>query len=640
MQQQNDKMHPEDMRNMVIFFVLAIGMYFLYDTFVQQPQQDALQQQRERIAELNVPGPDGVTPLQAAQPKPREEVLETAARRILIENAELSGSLNLKGARLDDIALREYKTELNGEETIKLLSPRGSAHSRYIDHGWVAADKNTKLPNADTVWSVRGNDALGVNSPVTLTWNNGQGLRFERIYTLDENYLFAITQRVINNSGREVTLYPYGLITQTGLPKDLQSAWISYEGPMGYIGEGYQSLSYKDLEKKGREEFDGNQGWIALTDKYWHTSLIPTQGRDAKYRFNYVPDPAGFVARARYQVDYTGAPVVLAAGADTEITSHIFAGAKRVLVLEEYEDLLGAPHMDLSVDFGTFYFMTKPFFYILHYFGEWTGNMGIAIILLTIMIRSAVFPLTNASYKSFAKMKKVSPKVMELRELYKDDNKKLQTEIMGLYQKEGVNPLAGCFPILLQIPIFFALYKVLFVTIEIRHAPFYGWIEDLSAQDPTSIFNLFGLLPFDVPTFLQIGIWPCMMLVVMLIQKKLNPPPQDPLQRDMMNFFPFIITLVMAHFAAGLVIYWTFSALISVLQQMFIMKRMGVPIHLFGETEDEEKMDKAVSEGPAVHPLVGMAEKEAEEALFDKESEEPAKPISPPKKKKSKKKKK
>ena len=558
----------------------------------------------------------------------------------MIDNPELSGSLNLKGARLDDIALKQYKTTLNGEETVKLLSPRGSEFARYIDHGWVAADKNTRLPNADTIWQVRGNQTLGMDKPVTLTWDNGQGLRFERIYTIDNDYLFSVTQNVVNNTGREVTLYPYGLITQTGLPKDLENAWISYEGPMGYIGEEYQSLSYKDLEKKGREEFEGNQGWIALTDKYWHTSLIPTQGRDAKYRFNFVRDPAGFINRARYQVEYTGAPIVLAAGQNSEVTSHIYAGAKRVLLLEEYEEQLGAPHMDLAVDFGTFYFMTKPFFYILHFFGEHIGNMGVAIILLTILIRSAVFPLTNASYKSFAKMKKVAPKITEIREIYGDDKQKLQQEIMALYQKEGVNPLAGCFPILLQIPIFFALYKILFVTIEVRHAPFYGWIEDLSAKDPTSLFNLFGALPYDVPSFLQIGVWPCVMLLVMLVQKKLNPPPQDPIQRDMMNFFPFIICIVMAQFAAGLVIYWTFSAFISVLQQMIIMKRMGVPIHLFGETEEEEKMDKAVEKGPAVHPLVDMAEKEAEEALFGQEGEEPTKPISPPKKKKSKKKRK
>ena len=634
MNQQKDKMHPEDMRNLILFFVISILVYFAYDHFILKPQSEALNKQRAAIAKLQeAPGPNGES---AASQKPvnRAEIIESASfsERISIRNGELAGTLSLKGARIDDLSLLNYQTALNGDENVHILSPKGSLYPRYIDYGWVSADKEAKLPDADTRWRASGNAELSPGNPVTLSWNNGQGLRFERVYTVDENFLIAVTQKVENTSGKDITLYPYGLVTQTGLPQGLEGRFISHEGPIAYVGENLEEMSYKDLQKKGAQTLEGPQGWIAFSDKYWITSLIPQQGVQAKYRFSFKPDAAGFVNRGRYQVDYTGSPVLISAGKTGVVKTHIVAGAKKVLLLEEYEDQLGAPHMDLAVDFGMFYFMTKPFFYILHFFGEHTGNMGIAIILLTILIRSAVFPLTNTSYKSFAKMKQVSPQIMELRERHKDDKQKLQQGIMELYQKEGVNPLAGCFPILLQIPIFFALYKILFVTIEIRHAPFFGWIEDLSARDPTSIFNLFGLLPYDVPGFLMIGVWPCVMLVAMIIQKKLNPPPTDPIQRDLMNYFPFIITYVLSQFASGLVIYWTFSAIISIIQQIIIMKRMGVPVHLFGETEDEKKVAEAPSKGK---------EEKSEAAPADEDDTDDApKVITPPKKKKSKKKKK
>ena len=368
--------------------------------------------------------------------------------------------------------------------------------------------------------------------------------------------------------------------------------------------------------------------------------MIPSQAEKVKYRFHYVPnatDPKSWKT-GRYQVDFTGAPVKVVPGDMGESTSHLFTGAKKVLVLEDYEDKLNIPHFDLAVDFGMYYFMTKPFFYILHFLGEKTGNLGWAIIILTFIIRTAVFPLTNVSYRSFAKMKKVSPQIVELREKHGNDKAALQKELMDLYAREGVNPLAGCLPIVIQIPIFFALYKVLFATIEVRHAPFMGWIQDLSAPDPTTVFNLFGALPYDVPGFLQVGVWPCLMLVAMIFQKRLNPPPQDPIQRDMMNYFPFVITYVMAQFASGLVIYWTFSAVLSILQQVVIMRSLGVPVYLFQKSEIEAAMEEAVDQGPAVHPLVEMAEEDVEEALFGDE-EEQAKEIKPPKPRKKKKKK-
>jgi YidC/Oxa1 family membrane protein insertase len=327
----------------------------------------------------------------------------------------------------------------------------------------------------------------------------------------------------------------------------------------------------------------------------------------------------------------------IAPGAQAEYTSQMFVGAKRVLLLEEYEDNLNIPKFDLAVDFGWFWFMTKPFFYAMHYLGLWTGNMGAAIIILTIILRAAVFPLTNISYRSFAKMKKVGPMVSDLRKQYPDDKQKLQQELIALYQREGVNPMSGCFPMLLQIPIFFALYKTFFVSIELRHAPFFGWIQDLTAPDPTSVFNLFGLIPWDPPSVLHIGVWPCLMLCAMLLQKQLNPPPQDAIQRDMALYMPFMFAYMMSHFAAGLVVYWTFSAYIGVIQQIIIMKSLNVPIHLFGETKKEKELNAQIDKGPAVHPLEKMMEDEVEDALFGKDDGEPPKPISKPKPKKKKK---
>lgn len=645
MNNKKDQMHPDDVRNLILFFVISLGIYLAYDSFILKPQAEALRAQKSAIEDLRQSQEPREDTNAAFSPQKRTQILAQETERIHFESPQLYGSIARKGARLDDLTLQHYKTELGGAENVALLSPKGTYFPRIIDHGWVAADKNTDLPGADTLWHVKGDTNLGPGSPITLFWDNGKGLHFERTYKLDENFLFTVTQKVTNNSAHAATLYPYGLATQTGLPPDLQNVWILHEGPIGYIGDKLQEIKYKDLQKKGTLQFEGNQGWTAFGDKYWLTSLIPPQsGRAVKYRFTYQPDPLGFKERGRYQIDYTGSPLEIAPGSSASVTSHIYAGAKKVHLLEDYEKNLGVPHMDLAVDFGMFYFMTKPFFYILHFLGEMAGNMGIAIILLTLLIRGSVFPLTNTSYKSFAKMKKVSPQIMTLRETYKDDKQKLQKEIMELYQREGVNPLSGCFPILLQIPIFFALYKIIFITIEIRHAPFFGWITDLSAPDPTSIFNLFGLLPYSVPGFLHIGVWPCAMLVAMIIQKKLNPPPQDPIQRDMMNYFPFIITYVLSRFASGLVIYWTFSAVISVIQQMIIMRSMGVPIHLFGETKEEKAMEEALEKGPAVHPLIEMAEEEAEEALFGDEdgagSDTPPKKIKPRKPRKSKKKKK
>lgn len=633
-----EKMHPEDIRNLIIFGVVSIALWTMFEMFVLQPKKEAIQE-RQRIERLIAEreAETGVEIVSKPKVRPRDEVL-SEAKRISFDNGEVFGTINLTGGRVDDLSLQQYYNTLDREEHVNLLSPRDTQHPRFIDYGWVSKSDSVRLPDAKTVWSIRGNTKLTKDNPVTLVWSNGQGLTFERTFALDEHYLFTITQNVRNNSGQNITLFPYALITQTGLPEDLTNRWLVHEGPIGYVGNELWQVKYKDLREEGRREKTADRGWIGITDKYWLTGFVPQQGATAKYRYNYVPNIKDD-DKGRYQVDYTGTAVKVAAGETGSVTTHLFAGAKEVLVLDEYEDAIDAPKFNLAVDFGWFWFMTQPFFYILHWLNLLIGNMGVAIIMLTILIRMLVFPLTNTSYRSFAKMKKVAPQITELRDKYGDDKQKLQEEIVQLYSREGVNPMAGCLPILIQIPIFFSLYKVFFVTIELRHAPFFGWIQDLSAPDPTSIFNLFGLIPYDPPSFLMIGVWPCLMLVAQLLQKQLNPPPQDKIQRDMMKYFPFLIVYIMSGFASGLVIYWTFSAYIGVLQQMWIMKSMGVPIYLFDKSAATEKMDQQVEEGPDVHPLAEMAEEDLEEALFGEPEEDAPKEVTPPKPKKSKKKK-
>lgn len=636
----NKNMDPEDLSRLFIFFVCAVFIYIFYNHFVIMPQNQAIREaakydammakQEAAIAALDE------APKEA--PKSRKEIIAQAKeQRIPIDNGGLFGSISTKGANIDDITLHNYYETLEKKEHIATLSPKGSELPRYINFGWVAAEQDTILPDAETIWSAPENSKITADNPVTLKWNNGNGLTFERTIALDENFMFTITQKVTNNSGKKVTLYPYGLFTQTGIPKDLETTWIQHAGPIAYTSETLHEISYKSLREDRKKEMESNHGWIGITDKYWYTSLIPPQGQDVKYSFKYTGKHDDKDRKGRYQADFIAAPLTLDAGQSGEVKSHVFSGAKRVLLMNKYRDELGIPKFDLAVNFGWFWFMSKPFFLALHYLGELTGNVGIAIILLTIIIRGSVFPLTNASYKSFAKMKKVSPQVAELRENYADDKQKLQTEIMNLYQREGVNPMAGCFPILLQIPIFFALYKVLFITIEIRHAPFFGWIQDLSAPDPTTLFNLFGLIDWTPPSYFMVGVWPCLMCATMLVQKKLNPPPQDQLQRDMANIFPIAMTFVLGKFASGLVIYWTFSAFIGLIQQMIIMRSMNVPIYLFGQSEDEKKIEDSVAKGKTdIHPLIAMAEEEMEEALFDDEPPKPIKPIKPKKKKKKK----
>ncbi len=609
---QNKDYNPQDLRNLMIFIAASMLLWFAYDHFVMQPKAAAMkaahQQQVTQFAQM--------TPAQvdAQKEKPRADII-TSSKRIAFDNGTVYGTINLTGARLDDLHLHNYFTTVEDKDNVLVLSPAGGPFPRYIEYGWVAQGEGIKVPDANSVWQVKDTSKLTPETPVTVTWNNGQGLTFEKTFSLDKEYGFSVQQRVVNNSAASVTLFPFALVTEHGLPAEYFHRYIIHEGPVGYIGGELAERKYDDVKEKPQESFDASTGWIGITEKYWLAALVPPQDEAAKYRFIHTKANLPG-AKDKYQTDIMGAGRTVAAGESADYTINSYVGAKKVATLESYGEKWGVSHFDLAVDFGIFYFLTRPFFFILNFLYGLVGNFGVAIILFTVMLRICVFPLANTSFKSFAKLRQVSPQMYELRETYKDDKQKLQQELVALYQREKVNPMAGCLPILVQIPIFFALFKVLSNTIEMRHAPFFGWIQDLSAPDPTSIFNLFGLIPWTPPQFLMIGIWPILMLLTMIVQRKLSPPPQDKTQAMVINLMPWMMTFILAGFASGLVIYWTFNNLLSVIQQYIIMRRMGVDVHLFSKDKENEKMEKAVMEGPSIHPEAELVEEQVEDAIF------------------------
>ncbi|MBM3557774.1 MAG: membrane protein insertase YidC, partial [Alphaproteobacteria bacterium] len=498
-----------------------------------------------------------------------------------IDTPKLRGSINLKGGRVDDLVLKGYREEVKpNSPEIVLLAPAGSPHPYYAEFGWVAAaGTEARLPGADAEWRADG-DLLTVDKPVTLSWDNGQGLVFKRVFAVDKDYMFTVTNRIENKADKGATLYPYALVSRTGTPP-LIGFYILHEGPLGVMDKALVEKKYEDLKEKKRIEAGSTGGWIGITDKYWLAAVIPDQKSQVKTRMIHEMADA---RTDRYQVDYLGPATALAAGAAIEVTDRLFAGAKVVNILDRYAAALEIPLFDRAVDFGWFYFLTKPIVLALDLFYRWAGNFGIAILLLTVVVRGLLFPLANKSYKSMSQMKKLQPEMTRIRERCGDDRQRMQKEMMELYKKEKVNPMAGCLPILIQIPIFFALYKVLFVTIEMRHAPFYGWIDDLSAADPLVIWTLFGLIPWSPPEILAAGgalglsIWPILMGITMFLQQKLNPAPADPVQAKIFMFMPILFTFMLAPFPAGLVIYWTWSNVLSMAQQWVIMKRMGVSV--------------------------------------------------------------
>ncbi|MCC7017121.1 MAG: membrane protein insertase YidC, partial [Rhodospirillales bacterium] len=494
-----------------------------------------------------------------------------AGPRIRIETPTLRGSLALEGARLDDLVFTKFFEKPGGKGAqVALFLPKGHKSAYYAQFGWVGAD-GVAVPGPETIWTTDQN-RLAPDSPVTLSWDNGQGLRFTLRIAVDKDYLFTVTQRVANSGAKPATLHAYGLIARAGTPV-VSDIYILHEGPLGVWHNTLKETTYADLRKKGTEEDKSQGGWLGITDKYWLAALIPDQAKEAKHRFLHRKEGT----EDRYQADFLQDAAQAAPGAAVETRTLLFAGAKELALLDGYGEKFNIPRFDLAIDFGWFYFLTKPIFYALVWLHKHTGNFGVAILLLTVVIKLLFFPLANKSYVAMSKMKKLQPEMMKLRDRYGSDKARLNQELMALYKRENANPAAGCLPILVQIPVFFALYKVLYVTIEMRHAPFWGWIIDLSDADPTTIFNLFGLIPWQPPAFLMVGVWPLIMGVTMWLQQKMNPQPTDPIQAKMFTLLPLIFTYMLASFPAGLVIYWAWNNVLSMAQQWVIMRRMGVP---------------------------------------------------------------
>jgi len=591
-----------DNKNTILAIVLSalvlLGWQYFFAVPQEKARQEQLQAQKQNLPTPAQPGQPAQAPAQSGTPQvPGQAGAPAAATtidraaalaaspRVPIATGSLQGSIALKGGRIDDLALVKFRETVDPKSPpIILLSPSGTADPFYAEFGWTGvAGANVKLPTSETVWKQTGSGTLSVGHPVTLSYDNDEGLEFRRTIAVDDKYLFTIKDEVTNKGASPISLYPYALISRHGTPQTA-GYYILHEGLIGVLGDsGLQEYTYKNIAEKKAVNFDVTNGWLGITDKYWAATLLPDTSARLKARFS--TGTLGTVPT--YQTDYLLDAQTVAPGATTSVNARLFAGAKEVAVVNDYDKQLKLNRFDLLIDWGWFYFITKPLFIAIDYLYHLVGNFGLAILIVTVLIKIAFFPLANKSYASMAKMKAVQPQMTALRERYADDKAKQQQELMELYKREKINPLAGCLPIAIQIPVFFSLYKVLFVTIEMRHAPFFGWIHDLSAQDPTNIFNLFGLIPFDptvlpvIGSFLHLGAWPLIMGVTMWAQMKLNPAPPDPTQQMIFNWMPIIFTFMLANFPAGLVIYWAWNNSLSVLQQSVIMRKHGAKIELF-----------------------------------------------------------
>jgi YidC/Oxa1 family membrane protein insertase len=633
-----------DQKNTLLAIILSALVLIAWQYWYGLPQMEKQRQeaQQKQPQTQTQPAPQTPAPAQPqvggppvpGQPAPGQpaapaaggqltrEAALAASPRITVETPRVRGSIALRGGRIDDLALTQYRETTNrNSPAIVLLSPSGSPHPYYAEFGWVAgAGTPLKLPGNDTVWRQQSGGTLGVGRPVTLVYDNEEGLEFRRTFSVDDKYLFTVKDEVVNRSAAPVTLYPYALVSRHGTPKT-EGLYVLHEGLVGVLGDqGLQEVSYSAIEEKKSIQFKVTNGWLGITDKYWAAALLPDTTANLQAKFS--SDTVG--TQKRYQTDYLLDQMTIAAGATGSANARLFAGAKEVEVVDGYDKLLNLNRFELLIDWGWFYFITKPLFKALDWIYRYFGNFGLAILLITVIIKILFLPLANKSYASMAKMKAVQPQMLAIRDRYADDKMKQQQAMMELYKKEKINPLAGCLPILIQIPVFFALYKVLFVTIEMRHAPFFGWIKDLAAADPTTIFNLFGLIPWDpsqVPVlgpFLMLGAWPLLMGVTMWLQMKLNPTPPDPTQKMIFDWMPVIFTFMLASFPAGLVIYWAWNNLLSIAQQAFIMHRHGTKIELFDNIRSTFKGSSAAKEPSpskeAPAPNNRSAKKKKEEA--------------------------
>ena len=567
-------------RNLILAIILSVGVLLIWSFFFEAPEQEMLNGEIESgdVSEVNSNELD----MEAIDEIERslgitendniglDEAL-IADKRVKIETNSIVGSINLKGLRIDDIVLKKYnETQEEFSEKIRVLQPIDTYDGYEVTFGWIKnQDANFETPNAESIWKVSNNNAtLTSNNEVEFEWSNTTGQTFVTTIGLDEDYLFDITQEVKNNSNEEIIINNASKVTRKQAPS-LSGMFILREGLLGVLQEKLELIDYDDL--KDDEEtlnFESDNGWVGITDKYWLAALIPDQNKSFKAIYTY---DNGYIAYYR-SLNATK----VAAGSDHIVESQIFIGAKEAKLIDRYQEDYGIYNFDLAIDWGWFYFLTKPLFNVIYFFSELSGNFGLAIIILTVITRIVFFPLANWSFISMAKMKMLQPEMTRIKELHKDDRAQQQQALMALYKKEKVNPISGCLPILIQIPFFFAIYKMLFVSIEMRHAPFYGWIQDLAAKDPTTIFNLFGLIPWDPPSFMIIGIWPILMGASMWVQQKLNPAPADPIQAKIFAFFPLFLTIILASFPSGLVVYWTINNILTIAQQYVIVKKTTV----------------------------------------------------------------
>ena len=556
-----------ELKNIIAAVTLSIAIIVIYTLFFQPSPEElkkisAEKQKKELVESSDAPSLDGT---QNFSKLSRKEVLNEN-QRIFFENENIIGSISLKGASIDDLVFKNYKIELDQKEKVVLLNPKKLQNGYYVESGFVTNSQNIQVPNSSTIWKVTGNNKLTENNPVKLSWSNEQGITFEKNISLDDQFLFTVKEKVTNLSDKTYNFYSYGQIVRNKKPQ-ISGFYILHEGPIATLDDQLIEEDYDDIEE---EKFSKNssKGWLGIGDKYWITSIVPPRNKYFKTTFDY---------KNKFRVNYISSEGIQASPNDTiEEEIQIIVAAKKVATIDGYAESLKIDKFDLAIDWGMMYFLTKPLFFAIDYFFNLVGNYGVAIILVTVCIRLLFFPLASFSFRSMGKMKLLQPEMTRLKELHKEDKMKLQQEMMALYKREGVNPMSGCLPILVQIPVFFALYKVLFVTIEMRHMPFYGWIKDLSAKDPTSLFNLFGLIPWDPPSFLIIGAWPVAMGISMYIQQKLNPAPPDPMQAKIFMFFPIFLTVILAPFPAGLVIYWTFNNILTLIQQFYIQRKMSV----------------------------------------------------------------
>jgi YidC/Oxa1 family membrane protein insertase len=564
-----------DTKNLIIAVILSTCVLFLWQYFYAAPKTlevqrytQQVQQQAQQQEQLLSPSVQEQETKQENLPKNRKDLIGNTDR-IQISTATLHGSISLTGARLDDLTLANYKTNNDPQaEEVVLLSPSGSDSVYFAEFGWLPANGSTIVPNSKTIWHSQ-DKVLNQNKPITLSWDNNSGLKFYMDIEIDNNYMFKITRRVENYGKIAESIQSYGILNRTRSTHE-KSMYISHEGAIAVLGNKLTEVSYDDLQEDKKYKYDNSRGWLGIADKYWLTTLIPDQSNSFDASFTYFYNNN----QDRYQVDYLERKIDLAPGDSIKITSHLFTGPKKVNMLDTYAKELNLHLFDRAVDFGWLYFITKPIFQLLHFLYDFSGNFGLAILMLTILLKIVLFPLAKKSYISMHHLKRLQPNILDIKERYTNDKMAMNKAIMELYKTEKVSPMAGCLPLLIQLPIFFALYKVLYVTLEMRHAPFYGWISDLSAPDPTSFVNLFGLLPFNPPQFLMIGAWPLIMSISMYLQQKMNPEPTDPVQAKVIKLLPFIFLFLFANFAAGLVIYWAWNNILSILQQWIITRKL------------------------------------------------------------------